>query len=142
MHKYCDSSACMQVKQPVSCFQHSFVHFDFSYYKEQVDQMSKTRQMGYFYLSWYDELGRGKLILTPLSLVWLSVVWVLHLNSGRCSLAFVQFSALFAFMEQIETLCAFAKLELKCFVFELSYSSSWPCRFQSRSSLVINIGIR
>ncbi len=32
-----------------------FLHY--RYYKEQYEMMGKTRQMGYFYLSWYDELA-------------------------------------------------------------------------------------
>ena len=39
-----------------------YVSIDCSYYKEQLEQMSKTRQMGYLYLSWYDEMvmNQGK----------------------------------------------------------------------------------
>ena len=43
--------------------------FHFSYYKDQLEQMSKTRQMGYLYLSWYDEMvlnqGSESLLVNP-----------------------------------------------------------------------------
>ena len=62
--------------------------FHSRYYKEQIEQMSKTRQMGYFYLSWYDEImmNQGIPIYRFISLLLLKVwkiIFIVHMCNSK-----------------------------------------------------------